>query len=300
MPGGASLGLGVITESVDKRLLFRTQRLPFLSRCAPHLLSYLLFAPTPAMTLPVLQPTVQGARGDAVMRLWRLHPSVERRLRAEAYDLTSFDWCHCPEQKNNKAGGQLTDANNGVNDVAERMVGCEIYWSRGVGTVGGDGDGQHSSVDSHEGIEGGDVGTEGYASGEQQTQGSAAAASTETFFVGLMGEDDSGTWISSQNVDGLDILVKDDIRVWRDGLWVNDRGFDREGNFVYGNQRGVPYKMRRVVAAGSLEWTLGEGRRTAHTYAEKMAAIGVTPGQRFGPPAPSRQCPAGVGGRSNG
>lgn len=102
-----------------------------------------------------------------------------------------------------------------------------------------------------------------------------------------MGEDDRGTWIESQNVAGLRILVKDDLRVWPDQLWVNDRGYDREGSFVYGNQRGVPYKMRRVVPGGPLAWTLGERHRTEEAYAEKMSAIGVTPGQRFGPPPPA-------------
>ncbi|CAN0196913.1 unnamed protein product [Ectocarpus fasciculatus] len=122
-------------------------------------------------------------------------------------------------------------------------------------------------------------------------------------FVGLMGEDDSGTWIESQNVDGLEILVKDDLRLWPDRLWVNDRGFDREGNFVYGNQRDVPYKMRRVAAGGPLEWTLGARHRTKEAYAEKMSAIGVTPGQRLGPPVrrrPAAGTPAGTGSGGGG
>ncbi|CAN0230912.1 unnamed protein product [Ectocarpus sp. 8 AP-2014] len=118
-------------------------------------------------------------------------------------------------------------------------------------------------------------------------------------FVGLMGEDDSGTWVESQNVDGLEILVKDDLRLWPDRLWVNDRGFDRQGNFVYGNQRDVPYKMRRVTAGGPLEWTLGTRHRTEKTYAEKMSAIGVTPGQRLGPPVRVAP-PAGTGGTGGG
>lgn len=113
-----------------------------------------------------------------------------------------------------------------------------------------------------------------------------------------MGEDDSGTWVQSQNVNGLEILVKDDLRLWADQLWVNDRGFDREGRFVYGNQRNVPYKMRRVVAGGPLEWTLGERYRTKETYAKRMEAIGVTPGQRLGPPArpAGATAPTGKGG----
>lgn len=72
--------------------------------------------------------------------------------------------------------------------------------------------------------------------------------------------------------------MQDDIKLWHDWLWVNDRSFDRKGDFVYGNQRGVPYKMGRVSVPGPLEWTLGGEWRTEQLYAEKMSAIGVTPG----------------------
>lgn len=202
------------------------------------------------------------------MRLWRLAPSVERRLRAKAYDLTAFDWSGTSQLGDDDDG---VDAAAAAGEVAERMFGCEIYWSKTP--VSTEGSGDDSAVDQ---------------------------AATPGEFAGLMGEDDNGTWVASQNVDGLDILIKDDLRVWVDGLWVNDRGFDREGNFVYGNQRGVPYKMRRVVPEGPLEWTLGEGRRTKEMYAEKMAAIGVTPGQRFGPPIASRQPSIAAAGDGSG
>ena len=49
-----------------------------------------------------------------------------------------------------------------------------------------------------------------------------------------------------------DIVVKDDVALWEggdgasDALWCNDRGFDLEGNYVYGNIHEVPYKMQRV------------------------------------------------------
>jgi len=264
-----------------------------------------------------------------VMRLWRLLPPVEARLKAAGYDLASFDWCPRRQQQERQQqgqprGGEVTQLGEGgegegapeacdgeVDDVAEYIRGCEIYWSReaDVHVRGGTG----SASDSASRPRGDDIGTAGAGGGggdkssrSSSSKGSsgkpagaapalaqqAAAAEAPALplgasFVGLMGKDDRGAWIESQNVAGLQILVKDDLRVWPDQLWVNDRGFDREGRFVYGNQRGVPYKMQRVIPGGALEWTLGERHRTEDVYEEKMSAIGVTPGQRFGPPSPA-------------
>lgn len=242
------------------------------------------------------------------MRLWRLFPAVESRLRAQGYDLTSFDWGNDapPQQQQQQQqlgqekesaqrsndGATRTECDEHEDSVVERIIGCEVYWSRGSSatTSGSKGDA--------------DGGLAGGLDGGNAAASSGAAPAEEGVgvpFLGLMGEDDNGTWIKSQNVDGLEILVKDDLKVWPDHLWVNDRGFDREGGFVYGNQRGVPYKMRRVVAAGPLGWTLGAEFRTKEMYAQKMTAIGVTPGQRFGPPAPRpSDSIAGVGGGDGG
>jgi hypothetical protein len=45
---------------------------------------------------------------------------------------------------------------------------------------------------------------------------------------------------------GMPIVVRDDVTLWHDALWVNDRGYDTEGNYLYGNVRNVPYQMDRV------------------------------------------------------
>lgn len=251
------------------------------------------------------------------MRLWRLLPPVEARLRTRGYELEAFDWCAeneppLSQQQQPKQGDDTSrdrplppsgSERDAASAVAERISGCDIYWSRRAG------DGHAGEAEDESGGisltgKGGAAEGSGSATEEPRSDGAAAttanskaaapaAATTSpptptpdgTSFVGLMGQDDAGTWVQSQNVDGLEILVKDDLRLWADQLWVNDRGFDREGNFVYGNQRNVPYKMQRVVGGGPLEWTLGERYRTKETYAEKMAAIGVMPGQRLGPPA---------------
>jgi len=46
---------------------------------------------------------------------------------------------------------------------------------------------------------------------------------------------------------GRPITVRDDVALWEDALWVNDRGSDAAtGAYVYGNIRDIPYKMSRV------------------------------------------------------
>jgi len=46
---------------------------------------------------------------------------------------------------------------------------------------------------------------------------------------------------------GRRLKVRDDVALWADSLWVNDRGCDAEtGAYVYGNIHDIPYKMSRV------------------------------------------------------
>ena len=94
--------------------------------------------------------------------------------------------------------------------------------------------------------------------------------------------------IPSMMNPGSLIRVVDELSLWSDDFWINDRGFDPDtGNFIYGNQKGVPYKMRRVaslVGVGTkqerridneeLAWTLGDEFRSVEQYKEKMDAIG--------------------------
>ncbi|CAM9473623.1 unnamed protein product [Sphacelaria rigidula] len=231
-------------------------------------------------------------RGNVMMRLWRLTPSIESRLRAAGYDLTNFQWR--PEEAHEEVGkrsiGDVTDSaaedstESARGEVAECMHGCEIYWSRGE--LGSTTENNQVVATQHDD----DVNESDPDVGLVNHHGAAVATSArmdQCAFVGLMGKDDEGTWVASQHVQGLDILIKDDLKVWRDRLWVNDRGFDRDGKFVYGNQRGVPYKLTRVDPNDGndpLRWTLGKEHRTPELYAQKMSDIGVAPGQRFGPP----------------
>ncbi|KAL3770933.1 hypothetical protein ACHAW5_006808 [Stephanodiscus triporus] len=114
-------------------------------------------------------------------------------------------------------------------------------------------------------------------------------------------------------IPGKRILIKDELSLWKDEFWINDRGYDPDheimdemhhnqpGNafddvdmpFVYGNRMGVPYKLQRVsnfvdgttnqepfglqlkriIANSDFEWTLGEKYRTPDMLREKMQKL---------------------------
>lgn len=96
--------------------------------------------------------------------------------------------------------------------------------------------------------------------------------------------------VESQMLPGQQILIKDQLSLWRDELWIHDRGYNPDSmSFIYGNQRGVPYAMERVtqwrsptdassrrrrVVRSDLIWTLGPDHRSEQVYEQKMAVIG--------------------------
>ena len=96
--------------------------------------------------------------------------------------------------------------------------------------------------------------------------------------------------LESQMLPGQQILVKDQLSLWRNEFWIHDRGYNPDTmSFIYGNQRGVPYAMERVtqwrsptdtssrrrrVVRSDLIWTLGPDHRSEQVYEQRMAAIG--------------------------
>lgn len=66
---------------------------------------------------------------------------------------------------------------------------------------------------------------------------------------------------------GKPVVVRDDVTLSRDYLWCNDRGHDAEGNYVYGNIHGVPYKMDRVQWAQCPSLDL-QGRSSVNPYSK--------------------------------
>lgn len=86
-----------------------------------------------------------------------------------------------------------------------------------------------------------------------------------------------GVTVESQTTPGLKLRIQDELSLWENHLWINDRGYELHSNkLVYGNWKGIPYKMERVssfrtvmgddskrstvkerhIMNPSLEWTL--------------------------------------------
>ena len=91
--------------------------------------------------------------------------------------------------------------------------------------------------------------------------------------------------VDSQMAPGTKILIQDQLSLWPDEFWIHDRGYDPDDltKFIYGNQRGVPYRLdrvtrivndQRIVTSEDLQWTLGPSFRTPATYKEKLEAVG--------------------------
>jgi hypothetical protein len=90
--------------------------------------------------------------------------------------------------------------------------------------------------------------------------------------------------VDSTVIPGLKIRILDQLSLFHDIFYINDRGLDPEtGSFIYGNQRGVPYRLERVatlcegerrIVNNDLAWTLGSSWRSADDYDARIAAAG--------------------------
>jgi hypothetical protein len=110
--------------------------------------------------------------------------------------------------------------------------------------------------------------------------------------------------VDSQMKPGSKILIQDQISIWENQLWIHDRGFDpTTGNFIYGNQRNIPYALERVanfipanttstlarttslsshqrvqlvrqIVNDELAWTMGTEYRSNERYDERIQNMG--------------------------
>lgn len=51
----------------------------------------------------------------------------------------------------------------------------------------------------------------------------------------------------SLNDPEIELTIKDDLKLWKNELWINDRVFTAEGKQIIGNKDGIPYKMKKQV-----------------------------------------------------
>lgn len=106
--------------------------------------------------------------------------------------------------------------------------------------------------------------------------------------------------VASTILPGIEMRILDQLSLFEDVFYINDRGLDTTtGAFLYGNQRGVPYRLKRVtnlvtnenerrVVNEDLQWTMGPQWRNEEDYQVKIRAIGG-PSAKMSRPAPPKK-----------
>ena len=52
--------------------------------------------------------------------------------------------------------------------------------------------------------------------------------------------------ICSQQDPNLELLVKDNLQLWSNELWIADKVYTMDGKQIIGNSQGIPYKMNKM------------------------------------------------------
>lgn len=158
-------------------------------------------------------------------RLYKVH--VSDRYERGLIEMRIYRFYEETERKLKAHNYDVAVLEYGDDDLYEWLQGCEVFWER-------------------------------YDPDSSALEGPDEACKTLGIqpgprFVGYM--KGGGCELYSREIGGQ-IRIMDDLLLTSGDLWVNDRGFDESGSFVYGNQRGEPYKMKRVDPSGNLGWTL--------------------------------------------
>ena len=248
--------------------------------------------------------TTTGSNNDDVndddackveMKLYTLNPKLEGQLRQSSDDLLS-SWMKLIQQYIINEQKDHDDNNDGLSSFCTELKRCDILWTKQPDPI------RHSyftttipsntTITTNEIIE------------KEKVDPSNA------FHAIMMNDHDiGGVLLESQMIPGLQLRIQDELSLWENELWVNDRGHnDETGDMVYGNYLGIPYKMKRVssllvdsqnndecdendassstirfsrkILDSKLSWTLGDEFRTKEEYMSKMKDIGVVDGVR--------------------
>jgi len=198
-------------------------------------------------------------KAGADMKLYCLSPTLEGQLRAMD---DPMDWIAAFENYASKHG----DENEPAVTLLEK---CDVRWSSELDPI------QHEyALKRNREIE--------------QNEKHNDLADLGIHAVMTYGE----ATVDSTMMPGQKIRIMDQLSLWEDQFWIHDRGFDPEtGAFIYGNQRGIPYRLERVanilqnksgdinstkrqVVNEPLQWTLGPTWRTEEEYEAKLDALG--------------------------
>ena len=266
------------------------------------------------------------------MQLYCLHPALEGQLRGLEdpmewpQALTDFVVESSSSQSNNNKNDDDDDDGDGRGGmettttvaVVNLLPKCDVQWSRRLDPV------QHQYAQERNNDR-----LQQQTKQQQQQQ-------PESNHTGKRNKNNTGTTldlgihaimvygealVDSTMIPGQQILIRDQLSIWgNDGnndddsgdssssssassssssFWIHDRGYDPETmDFIYGNQRGIPYQLDRVtnivvcdkddstssnshgttrqreVVRKDLQWTLGPHWRTEEEYQTKLEVLG--------------------------
>jgi hypothetical protein len=202
-----------------------------------------------------------AANGEAVeMMLNTLHPDLEKLLKSQASNPLSWPYMFENFQPADEKESKVN-----------RLTKCEITWSFESDPI------QHS-----------------YLTDIPEDDENDSSKSLHAVMV------HGPTVVNSTVIPGMQIRIVDQLSLFQNTFYINDRGFDPiTGSFIYGNQREVPYRLervssissnststitppssskdgglRRIITNSDLEWTMGPDFRSTEKYKRKLELIG--------------------------
>ena len=256
----------------------------------------------------IIPPNVGEDNNTVRLKLHTLNPELDQLLRGcseqpwawwdEVYNL----WLISGRPDTNERG-QLQPEQwqkfqfEGIHEMASLLNGCDVLWSPEWNPL------NHTYL---------------YMNEYDDLDAPSFATQPEAGYHATMEAGPDGIIVDSISmIPGKRILIKDELSLWENEFWINDRGYDPDAAidenpvgahdwkdsrgmpYVYGNRRGVPYKLERVSSmkseigklidasccndeAGSsltlerivvnpeLKWTLGDRYRTSEVYQQKL------------------------------
>lgn len=252
------------------------------------------------------------------MKLHTLSPELEQQLRQYSdqpctwWRETHAVWLNSTIKGENERGSNDiewdTFQSEGIQRLVSPLVGCDVLWDPQWDKF------QHAylNVDEYD-----DRSSSPTTQINDNNDDGGCHATMEAGSKGAIVD-------SVSLIPGKRILIKDELSLWENEFWINDRGYDPDavvdddgvgvgnhhdddddgdgvGNmpFVYGNRRGIPYKLERVscisskntndegsdemsplpllleraVSKQELAWTMGEDYREQDVYEEKLRAV---------------------------
>ena len=220
-------------------------------------------------------------REEVHMKLYTFDPKLEGELRQESEDVVD-KWVdiisdHLVVQDADGNGNGDGDDDFDQQELFQELERCDIVWTSEPDPV------RHAYLEDYAFPEDND----------KQTTTNGIDNPDPVHAIMVNDHEKGGVLLESQMMPGSFLRIQDELSLWENQLWINDRGHDAESKtMVYGNWEGVPYQMDRVatistpdseteseslqrkIVDSSLRWTLGDKWRSEEEYESNMAAVG--------------------------